>query len=408
MINAALTEIRNHPLRAALTILGIAIAITTVVTVAALLEGVADLIRSALYDDTGASRISIRFEQIDHGGESRTSRRENPLTPADAAALENAWRRDVQAISTHASMSGALQREGHAFEVVIAAAQPPYLDIFRREILAGRNITPDDDATGATVGVLSAAAAKRVFGDPTPIGQEFRLDGVRFVVIGIATNADPLGRILDVTIPLSTCAARLPDCASMDREISLRVGANANLKRIAESVRTRLAERHPDYTASDFAVRTAEESLQRQQRTMLFVKGVFAIICALCLLLGGIGLMNVLLSSVAERAREVGIRRAVGARRRDIFLQFLIESLTLSTAGCVVGSILGYGLSVAVGVAVDVVARRAGWTLQFEPAVNAVVLSIAVLTSTAVGLVFGAYPARLAALRDPADALRTE
>ena len=247
--------------------------------------------------------------------------------------------------------------------------------------------------------------ADRLFGAVNPVGQQVRIRNVPFQVVGVLApkGQSPTGQDLDdaVFVPSSTFLAKLQGGLKNLIQGVIFVGATSadTTQRAERQVRALLRDRHrlPDGADDDFSIRNLAETASAQQEGAKTLTTLLAAIAAVSLLVGGIGIMNIMLVSVTERTREIGVRMAVGARGRDVLLQFLAEALVLAVAGGIIG--VGLGLGVAWRLA-----TAFGWPVLFR----ADVILVAVCFSGLVGVVFGLYPARRASRLDPIQALRFE
>jgi len=275
----------------------------------------------------------------------------------------------------------------------------------RYETGAGRFFTAVEEENAARVAVLGVAAARKLFGKPEPVGELVKLGGTWFTIIGIMTERPSIGEAFegmaladqnrDVYIPLKAALKRFDRSWWKDELSEVLLGLDqpeqvGPAARMIESSLSRLHGGEPD-----FEVVAPVELLAESQRTQSIFALVMGCIAGISLLVGGIGIMNIMLATVLERVREIGIRRALGARRRDISLQFLAEAGALSATGGLLGVLVGY-------IASSLIETYTGWPLHVTT--TSIVLSTSI--SMAVGLLFGLWPARRAAAMDPIEALR--
>src|SRR4029453_15027289 len=256
--------------------------------------------------------------------------------------------------------------------------------------------------------IIGQTAAYHLFGDEDPIGQTIRIQRVPFVIVGVLDRKgqNTWGQDQDdvVMVPLSTARERLFGRIGVGRPravwaITVKVWETEDFGVAASQIRDLLRQRHrlQPYDDDDFTIRDPLERVQAQQETERVMAYLLAALAAVSLLVGGIGIMNVMLVSVTERTREIGLRMAVGARRRDILIQFLVEALALALIGGAIGVGVGLGSSTAISYFAD-------WRTLIAPDAIALAFGFA----AAVGIVFGFYPARKAARLDPIEALRYE
>ena len=277
-----------------------------------------------------------------------------------------------------------------------------YFDLRRWPVEEGSFYGIGDVRAGNRVAVLGKTVVKELFGETSAVGQTIRVRGVPFVVSGVLTSkgSNFFGQDQDdaVIVPYTTAMRRLFGITAL-RSIQVSAADEGLVQPVLEQVTALLRQRHriPDGRDDDFHVHTQQELAEMATSTAKIMTTLLGSIAGVSLLVGGIGIMNIMLVSVTERTREIGIRLAVGAKRRDILMQFLIEAVTLSVGGGVVGVLLGLGASVMIG-------RQMNWPTQTPP--ESVVLAF--FFSAAVGIFFGFYPARRASRLDPIEALRYE
>ncbi len=291
----------------------------------------------------------------------------------------------------------------------VYGVSPAYTAIGNLRVASGRFFTDGEGAGAAPVAVLGEAAAATLFGADDPVGQFVKVNEQWFQVIGVAgpqltVQSDVAGlpaqdRNNLIYVPLSSSVFRLEDGQSWRKDeidgVYLQMRSGADIPAAAALLRGILDVAHRG--AGDFTIVSPAELLAEQRRTQRIFEMVMVAIASISLLVGGIGIMNIMLASVLERTREIGIRRAIGARQRDVVRQFLIETTIISLTGGVVGILLGVGLSQLIGV-------LAGWSTIVTTA--SIVLAFGV--SVAIGIVFGLYPAVRASRLDPVKALHYE
>jgi putative ABC transport system permease protein len=293
------------------------------------------------------------------------------------------------------------------WNTVLLAVTPEFLEVREWGVASGRPISHHEYEAAAKVVLIGSTVAERLFGEDDPIGQVIRVQRVPFTVVGVLDHKgqSTWGQDQDdaILVPLSTGRRSIlgPHRARgrSVESISVKVRDITLMKAAEEEIRGVLRQRHRLRTTQedDFVIRNLADALEAQEASSRVLGTLLAAIATVSLVVGGVGIMNIMLVSVTERTREIGIRVAVGARPRDIQAQFLLEALTLSIIGGVAG--------VAVGVvSAHAIAHFAQWRIIIEP--EAIVL--AVTFAVAVGVFFGLYPARKAAKLDPIAALRYE
>ena len=291
----------------------------------------------------------------------------------------------------------------------IYGVDPVYSTIAGLNVLEGRFFTDNEEARAAPVCVLGAAAKSSLFGSADPVGQYVKANETWFRVIGVvspqlSSQSEVAGVPFEdvnniMYVPLNSAILRLEDNYSDVRDeidgIYLNIRDSADMSSVAQVVRAILDSSH--HSAGDFTVIVPAELLAEQRRTERLFNAVMVAIASISLLVGGIGIMNIMLASILERTREIGVRRAVGARQSDIIRQFVVEAILISFVGGSFGIVFGFVMS-------RLIAVLAGWSTI----VTASSILLAFVVSITVGLVFGIYPAVKAARLDPVEAIRYE
>ena len=412
-LRTSLSAVWSHRMRSLLTILGIVIGITTVVTVSSLLTGIRGSI-VAFFQQLGPDNIFVFKSTFGpdppEGSPRAKERHRRPMQPEFGETIRRWCPGSVADVgielmipTTSSGKTMSLKVPGYesdSFSVMAATANVNELS--PRNLRVGRYFTPDEDSRGARVAVLGSGLSDALFPDGRALLHPVMLDGAEYTVVGVfeKSQAALLGdnqQDNQISIPLATARSRYPQLngfmflvnAKPDRRLQAFDDVRAAMRRIR-----RLAPEAED----DFTLSTPDQ-IVREFDSMTGLIGAVAIaISALGLLVGGIGVMNIMLVSVTQRTREIGIRKALGARKRDITFQFLVEAMTLTGAGGLLGVLVSLGIASLVGILV--------------PALPAAVPAWAVIAgftvSVAVGLFFGVWPAVKAARLDPVEALRYE
>ncbi|MGH7501820.1 MAG: ABC transporter permease [Longimicrobiales bacterium] len=396
-ILVALSAIRVNKLRSFLTMLGIIIGIAAVIAMVALGEGASRQVQSQL-EKLGTNVLTVSPGQQMMG---RVDRGENRLTARGAEAIQREGR---EIISVSPEMSRRLQVEyiANNASVNVQGVWPEYFQIQNHTVALGRTFTEGEQRGRRRVAVVGALLGERLqIPTASLVGQTIRIRGLAFEVVGMLVEKGQQGWSNPdeaVYIPLSTAEFRV---FGTDRVNNIHVQAastQAMESAIADIDRAlRREHRLRPGEPSDFNVRDQASLLTTFQETAQTFTYLLAGIAFVSLMVGGIGIMNIMLVSVTERTREIGVRKALGAKRRDILLQFMVEALVL----CIAGGILGVGTGMG---AARILRDTAGW----NTAVSADSVILAIAFAAAVGLFFGIWPARRAARLDPIDALRYE
>jgi putative ABC transport system permease protein len=385
----ALDALRANRLRSALTMLGVVIGVAAVVTLVALGSGAKQEVEQQV-EGLGSNIIIVVPGRFEFGSAPSVSR----LTLEDVDLLGRVvGDRDRVAVSVASGETVSVGRR-EAF-ITVNGVNESVPNVFNRPLARGEYISASDVDTRRRVVVLGDTVVGRLFGDVEPLGRQVSIAGVRFRVIGVfAPVGSTFGvdRDAEVHIPV-TAAQRL---FGVDRIDGLAVKAPTadSVEELQPRLVAALRER---YEGEEFSAVTQTQILGTIGRILGLLTAVLAAIAAISLLVGGVGVSNIMLVSVRERTREIGLRKALGARQRDVLLQFLIEAVLLCVVGGVMGIALGVGGSLLVGALSPLPAVIAWWSP---------VLAFAV--SAAVGIFFGVAPARRAGRLDPVVALRTE
>jgi putative ABC transport system permease protein len=398
--NSALEALWSNRLRSLLTILGVIVGVAAVITAVTITEGTSASINSRLAG-LGTNTLTISPGAATSSGASLGAGTEEDLTLSDATAIASVAH--VTSVTPVNSVSAQLVYSGQNWDTRVEGVYPDYQSIGSWQLAEGSWYTQADEDSGTPVVVLGQTTEQNLFTGVAsdPIGQTILINSQPFTVVGVlqakgtaaAVNQDDV-----VFVPYSAATTRLNNVTFVE-EIEVQVD-NANDVAGAESALTALLERLQGIPAGgtdDFTVRSSDQLVQTAQSSSQTLTFLLVGIAAISLLVGGIGIMNIMLVSVTERTREIGIRMAVGARRSDIRNQFLIEALTLSAAGGIIGIVLG----TAGGYIMTQV-----FSLPFAPNPFSILLAFGV--AAAIGVCFGFYPAVSASRLDPIVALRTE
>jgi putative ABC transport system permease protein len=401
----AVRALRVNKLRSALTMLGIVIGVGAVITMVAVGAGaqarVAEQIQSL-----GANLIIIWPGTVNLSGVRLGAGAQASLSEDDAWAIQSEIPL-VEVVAPHSRGSAQVVYSNLNWATVILGVTPEYFSARDWDVISGRIMTQEEVDGASKVALVGQTVARNLFGEEDPLGQVIRIKKVPFTIIGMMDRKGQTtyGQDQDdqILIPLSTAKKKvLGGNLAKGRAvgtISIKVREASMMKEAENEIRALIRQRHRllPHHEDDFNLRNLSEVLESQEASSRVLTVLLAAIASVSLLVGGIGIMNIMLVSVTERTREIGIRMAVGARGRDILLQFLIEAVTLSS----IGGVLGIGMGVW---GAKLLTSVKHWATLVSP--DSIV--IAFVFSAAVGIFFGFYPARKASQLDPIEALRYE
>jgi macrolide transport system ATP-binding/permease protein len=389
-----------NKLRSALSMLGIMIGVASVIAMLALGAGAKKSIEAQL-KSLGANVIVVRPAAVRIGGVAQESG-----SPARIAIEDAEWLRarvpEIKAIAGNVNGRAQVTYSNKNWNTMVQGAGIEYATIRNATPFIGRMFTKTEEQSRARVALLGLTVVRELYGDANPIGTFIKINKVSFQVIGVMPAKGATGfRDQDdvVVVPLTTAMYRLLGKQYVDSlDVEIREGSNVD--DAGAAIRRALSSRHrvPASMQEDgYQVMNLADIRTAVSATSSTMSALLASIAAVSLLVGGIGIMNIMLVSVTERTKEIGLRKAVGARRRDILLQFLVETLAVSLSGGALGVLLGAAISQAMS-------SLAGWSTS----VSGFSVVLSVVFSVVVGLVFGIYPARKAASLNPIEALRHE
>ena len=402
-LRAALQAIRFHILRATLTVLGMVIGVAAVITVVALLQGMSQSITTQ-FKSLGSNGITIvSYLPKKAALEGKTTR----ISPQDLHAIVQEVRgiHNVVPVLRLAFLSAPVRYHGQSSNTSVTGTTSSYAGANSSYPVNGRFISPSDNQTRRPVAIIGKSLIKDLGLPANPDGQFIQLFGNWFKVVGVLNKLGTLMGMIDldnqVYIPYGTARSLTGTGNLPNIRIMLQLDKVGNLQEVEGNITRVLRRRHHlrPGEANDFKFRSAEQLTKDIQKVFNMASLILGGIVSIALLVGGIGIMNVMLVSVTERTREIGILKSLGATRRDILLQFLIEAVLLSLLGGLIGLFLGYGVGQLV--------------VHFVPAFKGAVIPGWVITlalgfTASVGLLFGIAPAARAASLDPIDALRYE
>ena len=408
-LRLGLQNLLLHRLRSMLTMLGMIFGVAAVVSMLSIGAGARQKVM-ALIEQMGVHNLIVEAKETTEWQAHQKIRKLSPgLTLQDYRVIRDDLSDIVAGTPRKRMTPTTTLPKPQQDPPAVFGVHPVYMKIAGLHMLEGRFFSDDEDIHAAPVCVLGAAARSSIFGSADPIGQHVKANEVWFRVIGVA--APQLSSQTEVAgvptqdlnnimyVPLNSSILRLEDNYSDVRDeidgMYLNVRESANLGAVAQVVRAILDSSH--HSAADFSVIVPAELLAEQQRTERLFNAVMVAIASISLLVGGIGIMNIMLASILERTREIGVRRAVGARQADIIRQFVVEAVLISFVGGSFGIVFGFIMS-----------RLIAWLAGWSTIVTASSILLAFVVSITVGLVFGIYPAVKAARLDPVEAIRYE
>jgi putative ABC transport system permease protein len=409
----AVRALGANKLRTILTMLGMIIGVGAVVGLMSIGRGAQASITNSIQSQ-GTNLIFVRPGTSQQGGV-RTGQGNAPtLTLEDSDALNDASLVPaVAAVAPELNQFAQLIASGQNYNTRIVGTTPEYEDVRNSKVASGDFVTKQNVDAHSSVIVLGATVADTLFGDLDPIGQSLKVSiggrtGVNFRVVGVLErkggtgfgNQDDMAVVPITTMQTRLSAQRTARGSRNVNTINVQAIDSAHIQEAVAQVGEVLRERHKT-AQDDFTVQSQEDLLQVANQVTGVLTVLLGSIAGISLVVGGIGIMNIMLVSVTERTREIGIRKAIGARRRDILAQFLTEAVVVSVLGGAIGVAVGYGVSRLVsGMNLN------GQTLQTLVSADSIILAFGV--STAIGLFFGIYPAARAARLHPIEALRYE
>jgi putative ABC transport system permease protein len=398
-----------HGLRSLLTMLGMIFGVAAVVAMLSIGAGARQKVM-ALIEQMGVHNLIVDAkETLEWQAHSKVRKISPGLTLQDYRVIQDDLQGIVSSTPRKKMTPSKIIPKPQQDMPTVMGVEPAYQQIAGLHLLSGRFFDQGDNQRGGPVCVLGAAAKWSLFGSANPLGQYVKVNEQWFRVIGVVSpqlssqgDSSAAGTTdvnNNIYIPLQSAFLRLEDSYSDVRDeidgIYLNLADSANISDTAQVVRAILDSSH--HGADDFSIVVPAELLAEQKRTEHLFNTVMVAIASISLLVGGIGIMNIMLASILERTREIGLRRAVGARQSDIVRQFVVEATMISFAGGTIGVVFGF-----------VISRLIAWLAGWSTIVTFSSIALAFLVSISVGLVFGIYPATKAARLDPVEAIRYE
>lgn len=400
-LRISLREMASHRLRTSLTVMGVVLGVTTFVTLFSLLEGDLEKSRMWLSESGGLEKVSLWGQPLKK--EERLKLRPNRsrgITLGDYQTLQR--RLDlVTEVAPSVNGKGSVKRGGKETWPNIFGATDAVLGLDRYEVARGRFICDLDQARYRMVCVLGSKPAQDLFGNEDPLGKTVIIEGLPLIVVGVLKKHSLMYGSWNAFewkneicyVPLTTYLARGRGNDNLDN-LNLRILRTDRMAWAIDQARNLLLWRHG---VEDFKIQTQQEWAENSRKQEIMITVILGIIAGICLLSGGVGIMNIMLASIKERTREIGVRRALGARRNDILIQFVLEALALGILGGIVGVLGGVAL---VGLLTLLPEQHP--IMRFTP------VALAFLSAILICLSFGLYPAWRASRLDPIEALRND
>jgi len=396
----ALRALRRNTLRTLLTMLGIIIGVGAVIAMVSIGNGAKAQVEAQIAS-MGQNVILVLSGNVSRGGFSMGFGSAGSLTREDFDAIRKELN-NITGVSPEVRTFAQIAAGNQNLNTQVLGVSDDYITIRAWPLAIGVNFTDVDVRSARKVALIGQTTARTIFGDTDPVGQIIRIKSAPFVIVGALSpkGMSMMGSDQDdvILVPYTSAMVRLTSATTF-RSFNIQASANELLEDVQTQLTSLLRQRHRIGPGKDddFLVRTQQEISEMATATSKIMTVLLGAIAGVSLLVGGIGIMNIMLVSVTERTREIGVRLAVGARSSDILLQFLIEAVTLSLLGGIIGILVGVGGARAVS-------ANFGWPTLVS--VQSIVVAFAF--SAFIGVFFGFYPARKAARLDPIEALRYE
>jgi putative ABC transport system permease protein len=401
----ALSALRTNLLRSILTTLGIVIGVASVILLVAVGSGASREVEKQI-NSLGTNMLVVFAGSSRVMGRSAGAGTDIPLSESDLAAIREKVP-GVTAISGQLDESAPIVRGNANWTAAVSGVHADYTVVRDWPVEQGRELNVNDVRQAGKVAVLGQTVVRELFPAEEPVGAQIRIKNVPFEVVGVLARKgqSSMGRDQDdvVLIPVTTARSRIAGKSDVQTDqvgrIYVKFDADQDLAEAQEEIERLMRQRRRSGPNAEdsFSVRNLSEFMKARTEVLSTLSYLLGATSAISLIVGGIGIMNIMLVSVTERTREIGLRMAVGGRRRDILLQFLVEAVTL----CLVGGLIGVAIGMASSAAI---AYFAQWPMLVSPSVLALAMSAAAAT----GIFFGFFPARRAASLNPIEALRSE
>ena len=400
MLGEAWHAMGANRMRTFLTMLGMVIGVGAVIMMLAIGQGAQFQVEQSIAS-MGSNLFIVQSGSATSGGVRMGAGAASTLTIADAQAIEELP--NVAAVAPVAPGTAQMVYGPNNWSASVMGTTPSYLDVREWRLSSGFGFTDTDVRSATRVAVIGQTVATNLFGDEDPVGKTIRIKQSPFTVLGLLA---PKGQSLDgrdqddtVLVPVTTAQRKLfgSQFQGMVRFMMVQAASQEAMNTVERDMNDLLRQRHrlQESADNDFTVRNLTALANAAAQTAQVMSMMLGAIASISLLVGGIGIMNIMLVSVTERTREIGIRMAIGARQKDILMQFLLEALMISIVGCLIGVVLGVGGAVLANVLAETTVVITGQSVL-----------MAFLVAAAIGIFFGFYPANKAAKLKPIDALR--
>ena len=408
ILSTALSSLGSNKLRTVLALLGIVIGVAAVISTMSVGRGAQEAVTSRI-QSLGTNLLFVRPGDADLGGFFGGQGSATTLTLEDAyALLDPVFTPSVEDVAPELSTNGQVVAGRENTFAQVLGTTPEYLSVRNNTMASGQFISPAHLDNRSEIAVMGSRISETLFGLRDPVGQSIRINRRQFTVIGVLEPKGGGGLSIDdqVLVPITTAYYRLASQRTPQGEVSVQA-INVQVRSVDEmdsaelEIATVLRLRHRITSEDDFTVSSQQETIEILEDTQDTFVVFLAAIAGISLLVGGIGIMNIMMVSVTERTREIGIRKAMGAKRRDIQFQFVSEATLLSLSGGAVGLLFGW-------LASELLDGRNLGGQTFQTAFSGDIAVLALAVSVAIGLFFGIYPAVRAARLHPIDALRYE
>ena len=401
----AINALRVNLLRSVLTTLGIVIGVASVIILVAVGTGASSEVDRQI-KALGTNMLVVFPGSMRSMGRAQGAGTDLPLSEVDVTAIRDKIP-GVVGISGQLNETAPIVRGNANWSTTVSGIHADYLFVRDWPLESGRDLTQADVRSGARVALIGKAVAQEIFPGEDPIGATVRITNVPFEIVGVLTSKghSAMGRDQDdiVLVPITTARARISGRTQVQNDrvgiLYVKIDAEADMAEAQEEIESLLRQRRATTRGNQdtFSVRNLAETMKARTEVLTTMSYLLAATSVISLIVGGIGIMNIMLVSVTERTREIGLRMAVGGRRRDILQQFLVEAVSLCILGGLIGIIIGVLASTAIAFVAD-------WPILVSPSV----LGGALAAAAATGICFGLFPARRAAYLNPIDALRSE